>query len=202
MPELEAACRGADEAFLLGQLRQGASVLTAQSNWLSALNARNGDLNAKIKDLTATAEAHTKLKSEHEALVQKMAAAETANTKLTAELTEAKASLASMKRGAGYRPIADTGGPNGKPMNKGKKVGTETKKDQKDADPEDPEDDDDDDDGGGTSAKELWDGKFNALIKKGKSRESAIKHLVATEPDLHAAMIEEVNADRAMAAGR
>ena len=202
LPELEAACRGADSDFLMSQLRLGATAAMAGANWNAALNARMEALQAKVKGLEQTAEAHAKLTADNAATVQKLAALETENKGLKAELETANKTVASFKRQTGFRPIADTGGPNGKPTNKGKKVGTNTKKDQNDADSEDPEDDDDDEDGGGTSAKELWDNKFNALVKKGKSRESAIKFLVSSEPDLHAAMLEEANADRAVPAPR
>ena len=185
--ELEAACRGADESFLVNQIRQGASALTAQANWMQALTARNGELNAKLKELEALSGNHVKLKAEHEELVKKLATSEESVKSLTSQLAEANTQISALKKGSGYKPVADTGGPNGKPAKKGKTPGKNG-----DADP----DEDDDNDGGGTSASDQWNSKLNALVKKGKSRMAAVEQLARQEPELHAAYVDEANAGR------
>ncbi len=112
---------------------------------------------------------------------------------------------------------ADTGGPNKRPPNKGKKVGTNTKKDQEEADPDEPEDDDDEDDeapapksgskkkktrngdsGGegdeGASATDEWNALVASLPKSNENqRLRAYDRLVAENPDLYQRFMDEAN---------
>jgi signal peptide peptidase SppA len=72
LPELEKACSGADEKFLLGQLRIGATVATAQAAWLAELGAKVSSLQ---ESLTAKDAEIVKLKSDLEAEKAKKPAA-------------------------------------------------------------------------------------------------------------------------------
>lgn len=96
--ELEAACRGADEKFILGQLRNGATVKVASESWMSALHARNAELGAEVKRLgefeSKFADADAKVKTLEADLAG-------ANSKLA----EANAALA--KKPHGVKVLAD-----------------------------------------------------------------------------------------------
>lgn len=51
--ELKSHCKGADAAFLCGQLEAGATIETARAQWLEALQARNDELAEEAKTLRA-----------------------------------------------------------------------------------------------------------------------------------------------------
>jgi signal peptide peptidase SppA len=188
--ELEAACKGADNDFLLAQLRQGATIQTAQANWMSALNARltgHTALQSMADDLKKQlAESNDKLATSV-AEVTKLTAS---NATLTKELAEANASLKKAKGFTGYRPVSDTG------PNKGKKVG------------ENDDDEDDDEDGGGNkgggkTATDRWHSALKAKMKGGKvARDTTVQKLVAEDPELHAAYLEEANENRPVSSRR
>jgi hypothetical protein len=102
---------------------------------------------------------------------------------------------------------AKTGGPNGRPANKGKTPGKNTQKEEDIADEtrrgskvarnDDIADDEDDEDSSGTSAKDRWNQAVRAKMREvGISRSAATRAVVRENPKLQKEYVDEARAKR------
>lgn len=149
LPELEAACRGASEGFLIGQLRKGATASAASGEWMNSLVADNKELTSKLK-----------------ASEDALKAAQDENAKLKTDLEAAKKGKPGGESGshAAFRGIP-TGGGSASDSNE--------------------------------SATSRFNEKVSAKVAGGMEKSKAIAAVVKSDPELHQAYVNEVNAGRA-----
>ena len=191
LSELRSACPGASNDFLVSQIEQGATLSTAQANWMSALRAKNDALEAKAKEADEVAKKLATVEASNKELTEKLSAAEAKSAKLTQDLKEANSSLSAFKKGSGYRGVPDIGkrrrGDTGYP---GKPVKAPNKEDDVDPDA----DEEEDDDTGNATAE--WNREVNALEKRGMKRHLAVQQVIRKSPELHQRYVEAANAER------